>query len=151
LRVVIHIRRGDVNPKDHPKRYLDNKFYLDKIKVIEKICGDLNKKIKIIIYSENRSYESLDIFERYNLRIGSNTWSGDIEEIKETWKQMWSADILLISKSFFSLVPAIYNKNIVLCMSINQSRTTHKKMNHWIDMTDNDYKKQLENKIRLSY
>jgi len=119
LQVAIHVRRGDVTPCTEPERYLPNSYYLS---VVDKyiVPLSLGRPINITIYSESASYEGWDPFlmRGYNLMLGSN--------VTRVWEALIAADVLVISRSSFSLVPALFNENIVLYTPF-----WHKPLGNW--------------------
>jgi hypothetical protein len=108
-KVVVHIRRGDVQlcKKKVQGRYLPNSHYL---RLIQKHFPDVPKD-QVTIFSEKPYWaeknppieEPWDDFDGYNLRFdGSPT---------DVWKAAVAADGYIMSKSMFSLIPAIFNRN----------------------------------------
>ena len=134
--VAVMIRRGDVNPKKYPKRYMYNQYYLDILEQIERFYMNKNTELQIHIYSESESYESFDDFSRYSLHLDT-----DIESV---WKSVINADIMILSKSSFSYIPALYNKNLVIYYPF-----WHKKLNDdkWINSLDDNFKTILQEKL----
>ena len=137
--IAIHIRRGDVTPKLFHKgynRYIPNKYYLKLIKYIENIFTKLNiqKKLEINIYTESKSYETLDVFKKYHLHIDTSLIS--------VWEQLINSDIFIMSKSSFSFIPALYNKNIVLYYPF-----WHNKLNHWLNSMNPNFPTYFENTL----
>ena len=138
--ITCHIRRGDVNPTKYPNRYLYNKYYIDLLNKIiiylESIC---HITITINICSESKSYEAFDIFKKKipkcNLYLDS--------KLNKVYNLGINADIFILSKSSFSFVPAFFNKNCVIYYPF-----WHKKLDHWIDYSANDFDIQLKNKIK---
>ena len=102
LHVVVHVRRGDNYPERKGNFYLTNKYYLDIIDIIKKYKPDS----KITILTEPIYKEPIDVFKQYDLKID--------HPILECYKLMMNCDILVTSKSAFSYVAALYNKNIVI-------------------------------------
>lgn len=111
--ITLHIRRSDVTPKRHPQRYLYNKYYINKLNKILEHLGNIDRsKIIINICSQSNSFESLDeftiIFKDYNVKLYLDT------SLKTVFDLMIHADVLVMSKSSFSFVPAFYNKRCVI-------------------------------------
>ncbi len=133
LTVGIHIRRGDVKPIGKwAERYLYNKYYLDLINLIKTI----NNNCMIKIFSESKSYESFEDFKLLNCNLYLD------KEIEYTWTELINSNIFIMSKSSFSYVPAVYNKNIVIYHPF-----WHNKLPSWLDITDINFNKLLENSI----
>jgi len=100
-KVVVHIRRGDITPcsKRSDFRCLPNSHY---VQVLEKYVND--SKAKITIFSEKRSFQPWSHFEnKSNIDLQLDT------NVENVWRGMQTADILILSKSSFSFVPAILN------------------------------------------
>ena len=111
LQVNVHIRRGDVTPcsrsATEPQRYLPNAYYLALIDdYVPKIAK--GRPLNITIYSETHSYESWDVFRDRGYRLALGT------DVAQTWRSFLTADVLILSKSSFSLVPAIFNPNVII-------------------------------------
>jgi hypothetical protein len=62
----------------------------------------------VTIFSEERHFEPFDEFIRRNYTLQINT------DVGEAWKAMISSDLLVISRSTFSLVPALFTHGKVL-------------------------------------
>jgi predicted GH43/DUF377 family glycosyl hydrolase len=85
-------------------------------------------------YQKDENVESLEAFKEIGCKLFVN-----LSE-KETWKKLINSDILIMSKSSFSWVPAIYNKNLVI-----YQECWLKKVNEWVSNNDPD----IDEKIRL--
>lgn len=134
LVVGIHIRRGDVSPGfiKGANRYLYNKYYVNIINLIRKF----NKNAVINIYSEKKSYESFNEFRSMKCNLYLET------DIHKVWTELINSHIFVMSKSSFSYVPAIYNKNIVIYHPF-----WHKKLKNWLDFSDPNFENILKNSI----
>uniref|UniRef100_A0A6S8I8Y2 Uncharacterized protein n=1 Tax=Amphora coffeiformis TaxID=265554 RepID=A0A6S8I8Y2_9STRA len=119
IQVAIHVRRGDVTPCREPERYLPNSYY---ISVVDQYITPLSfgRPINVTIYSESTSFEGWDLFQKrgYNLMLGSN--------VARVWEAWMAADMLVMSRSSFSLVPALFNENVVLYTPF-----WHKPLGNW--------------------
>jgi hypothetical protein len=104
--IAVHIRRGDVTPcnsKAHVAfRYLPNSYYLDLIKQHAK------PNSRVVIYSADRSFESLNIFQKMGYEIEVNGEVGDV------WRGIVNAKVVIMSKSAFTYVPAMLCKGKLL-------------------------------------
>jgi len=101
LQVAIHIRRGDISPCTNGNRYLSNQFFLDLLEQTVLAGAGAN----VTIFSEEESFESLDVFkEKYTVAIG-----GDLRDV---WTAMDQSDMLVMSPSTFSLIPALLSPRI---------------------------------------
>jgi hypothetical protein len=104
LTIVAHIRRGDLNPCCWEGRYLPNSHYLTLIERYLQLHGQEEEKtnhINVIIFSESQSFESFDDFRNKGYQVVLDG------EPADAWKTMMRADVLILSKSSFSLVPAV--------------------------------------------
>ena len=96
--VVIHIRRGDVTPCSYyANRYLPNSHYVQILKEY------VPPELPVSIFSELDAFESFDDFANYSLYLDT--------VLSDAWKAMITADYIVLSKSSFSMVPAILNRN----------------------------------------
>jgi hypothetical protein len=99
--VVVHIRRGDVNPCTTKGRslisqkvyhYLPNSHYLH---ILQRYAPS---SASVSIYSETKAFETWNDFRNFSLQLDA--------PLQETWQAMMTADVLILSKSSFSFVPA---------------------------------------------
>jgi hypothetical protein len=96
--IAVHIRRGDVDPCCFSGRYLPNSHYL---RLIEKyINAASHTDVRVVIFSESKSFEPLDVFSNKGYEL---ILDGDVGE---AWKTIMVADVIILSKSSFSYVPA---------------------------------------------
>jgi hypothetical protein len=118
-KIAIHIRRGDVSKINNNSRYISIETYI-------KIINTLNKKYKnsiIYILTEinKDNYNEFDILKTYkNIILLANY------NIIKTLDILITADILIISKSSFSYLAALYNPNIIYYFNF-----WHSKLSHW--------------------
>jgi len=144
--ITVHIRRGDISPEPNNKyanRYLYNKYYiniLNKILIHLEKYNNNNKNIIINICSESKSFESFDEFKKItdcNVKLHLDT------SLNKVFDLMIHSDILILSKSSISFVPAFYNKRCVIYYPF-----WHKKLDHWLTSTEIDFDVQLEEQIK---
>jgi hypothetical protein len=102
--IVVHVRRGDVEPCNHPKRYLPNTHYLN---LIQQFLPPSQKAV-VTIYSQSKSYESFDVFRAQNYTVNLDS------PLSQVWKDIMSADIVILSQSTFSYVPSVFNTKTVV-------------------------------------
>lgn len=94
--VVVHIRRGDVSPCSYyANRYLPNSHFLAILKKY------VPPGLPVTIFSESTSFESWDDFSNYSVRLDT--------DLREAWMAMLTAKFIVLSKSSFSMLPAILN------------------------------------------
>ena len=120
--IGVHIRRGDVVKPENKNRYLSDDYYLTIIdKIIERNLQ--NQKFKIYIYSEKGHNYNFDKF-KYLSNVEIKLDYDDIETLKE----LSYSNILIMSKSSYSYVAGLLNKNgmIVYCPF------WHNKKSNWI-------------------
>lgn len=105
LEIVVHVRRGDVTPCRYKRRYLPNEHYL---RLIEQY-KPANRSSHVTIYSEPNSFEPFDAFRRlgYDVMLENNG-------LANIWNAIATADVAILSRSFFSFVPATINTNKVV-------------------------------------
>ena len=116
--IAVHIRRGDVTPC-RPKnkgydRYLPNKHFLT---LIEKyyIPG-----ARVVVFSQAKSFEPLDVFleKGYELELDS--------EITDIWKTFIVSDVVIMSRSDFSMIPGIVARGTIVYTPF-----WHVPLRHW--------------------
>lgn len=100
---AVHMRRGDVKPCIKGGgfyRYCPNQHYLE---IMAKYVPKESHS-HIQIYSETESYENFtDFAECCSMELD--------KDLGETWLGMMMADLLILSRSSFSYVPALLNVN----------------------------------------
>ena len=101
----MHIRRGDISAGTHPQRHTSNGVYLWLLDELERLLGS---GLHVTIHSQAKSDEPFNCFLARGAEVKLDVC------IEEAWRDMINADILVMSKSSFAYVPAIYNPNIVL-------------------------------------
>jgi len=112
--IAIHIRRGNVNKKKHPKRFTSDIIYKKIIKILLKNYP----RYKITIFSQGKIS---DFSELKNKRVSFDLNSS----ITKTFHSLVSAKVLITAKSSFSYSAAILNKNIIYYMNF-----WHKPLDH---------------------
>jgi hypothetical protein len=104
-KVVFHLRRGDVSSASFPNRYTSIDCYL---KLIAEL-SILDPNLKFIIHSQTKGLTSLEI------RDLSHVSELILDaKLNSAWEDMINAEILVIAKSSFSYVPALYSKATVI-------------------------------------
>lgn len=126
--VAIHIRRGDVNVKDHPDRWIDNNFYLN---YIEKIKSKFPNK-KIIICSQG-NLDNFKVIKNLNTDIIFDL----IDDPLRHFNILVNADVLVPCLSSFSFIAGLLNKNIVLNDIYNKFKFWHKHPLKWVSILMN--------------
>jgi hypothetical protein len=107
--IAVHIRRGDVSPckslKDGFNRYLPNSHYQT---LIDNYMPKDNPDVRVVIFSQSKSYESFKDFvnKGYELQL-----DGDVTEV---WKTIAVSDVAIMSRSSFSMIPAVVAKGTVV-------------------------------------
>ena len=125
--IAVHIRRGDITPcrprtRGFP-RYLPNEHYL---KLIDRYNNNNNSRVVIFSESEN-AFESFDEFTQKGYQV---VLDGDISEV---WKGIISANVVILSRSSFSLVPAVLTRGKVVYTPF-----WHQPLPHW-DVVDEEF------------
>eukprot|EP00538_Stauroneis_constricta_P000383 CAMPEP_0119572732 /NCGR_PEP_ID=MMETSP1352-20130426/44769_1 /TAXON_ID=265584 /ORGANISM="Stauroneis constricta, Strain CCMP1120" /LENGTH=927 /DNA_ID=CAMNT_0007622419 /DNA_START=21 /DNA_END=2808 /DNA_ORIENTATION=- len=127
--MAVHIRRGDVDPCNSLKRYLPNSHFLELIEQYkEKLPKTKNGKQeapRIVIFSESYSYENFDEFTQRGYEV---ILDGDINRV---WQTILGADVLIMSKSGFSIVPAMLSR----AKTVVYTPFWHEPLEHW-DVVD---------------
>jgi hypothetical protein len=119
LQIAVHVRRGDYDPC-HPntgKKYLPNKYYLGALdEYLPRICTK-DKTCNVTIYSEDplsrRKKVPSEEFAPFR-QLNYTTTLDFTSTPEEIWRAFVQADALFVSRSTFSLVPALLNHNQVI-------------------------------------
>jgi hypothetical protein len=105
--VSVHVRRGDVSPCNNKTnfRYIPNEHFLD---LLDKYIPQNETSVNVTIFSESNTVEPFDDFisRGYHLALDTN--------LTEVWHHMVQSDLLIMSQSTFSLVPAIFSSGVVI-------------------------------------
>lgn len=110
---VVHIRRGDIHrkrpdPRLGYSRFVDVDYFRRHIDAIR-----TRGVSRVVIVSEQMNSEDVQReFADCELRLAA--FPEDSEATVEDWKLMATADILVLSPSSFSYVPALFNPNFVI-------------------------------------
>jgi hypothetical protein len=118
--IAVHIRRGDITPcrprtRGYP-RYLPNQHYLNLIDRYNNNNNNNNSSSHVVVYSESENaFESFDVFRERGYQV---ILDGDIGLI--------ASDVIILSRSSFSLVPAILTKGTVVYTPF-----WHQPLPHW--------------------
>jgi hypothetical protein len=108
FQIVVHVRRGDITPCYARRRYLPNSHYMT---LIERYLPK-GQPAEVTIFSESfnadrghPNVENSDVFRRAGSTVKLDA------DLPEVWKAFATADVLIMSRSYFSFVPAIFNPN----------------------------------------
>ena len=130
---VLHVRRGDVSPcGNYSNRYLPNSHYLD---ILDQFVP---KGTPVAVFSESDTMESFDDFANFTMFIDS--------ELADAWRAMMTADYVVLSKSSFSFVPAMLNRN----GTIIYTPFMQKKLPGWKTVGSDIMERSKENTRKLS-
>jgi hypothetical protein len=106
--IAVQIRRGDISPCR--VRYLPNSHFLSLIDQYTPTEQELNgRSVHVTIFSESDSFEPFDEFlERgYSVEL-------DTPNLVDVWIPLATADVIILSRSFFPMIPAMLNPNTVV-------------------------------------
>ena len=95
--VVVHLRRGDVTPSAHPSRYTSNN---ETIAVLRRL--KLEQTHAVLVHSEKASAEAFDDLTAAGYRLALDA------PLRSAWSDMLCADVLVMARSSFSYVPALF-------------------------------------------
>lgn len=109
LQVVVHVRRGDFTPCHVSDRYLPNTYYLEALdRYVPEYCDKHEHGCNVTIYTERNSFEPVQPFVERNYTVDFDSSLSDI------WSAFVNADVMIMSMSSFSFVPASLNRNTVI-------------------------------------
>eukprot|EP00934_Nitzschia_sp_Nitz4_P004353 Nitzschia sp. Nitz4//scaffold197_size40390//28012//29073//NITZ4_007520-RA/size40390-exonerate_est2genome-gene-0.14-mRNA-1//1//CDS//3329540493//4343//frame0 len=121
--IAVHIRRGDITPcrpiKTGYQRYLPNQHYLN---LIDRYNPQNDSQV--VIYSESDAFESFNEFRARGYEVLLDS------DLVEVWRGMLTSDVLILSRSSFSLVPAVMHRGTVVYTPF-----WHQPLKHW-DVVD---------------
>ena len=104
--IVVHARRGDVSPCNKKlKRYLPNQYYLQ---VLDEFIPRDGRPYHVTIFGESFSFSNplepwTDFSSRKHTTLQLDT------DVRMVWHSIMTADVFIMSKSAFSMVPALFN------------------------------------------
>jgi hypothetical protein len=137
--IVVHVRRGDVSPCNNKRRYLTNQHYIQLIDQYTPSAADRdNRPVHVTVYSESDSFEPFDVFRERNYTVELDT-----EDLAVIWKALVTADLAILSRSFFSFVPAAVCSGKVVATQF----FGFEPLEGWIE-ADNDLVKATDAEIR---
>jgi hypothetical protein len=109
--VALHIRRGDIVTKDNSEfnfRYQENDYFENVLKnALSYIKTD--KKICIYLFSQGKEEDFIELSKFPNVIFCFNM------SAMESFLHMVYSDLLIISKSSFSYIPALISNNLKIC------------------------------------
>jgi hypothetical protein len=104
--IIVHMLRGNSSPCKEKSRgfhsYLPNLHYQN---LIDKY---MKPGARVIIYTSAKSFEDLNEFRIRGYEVNVDT------SLKETWKEFVTADVMIMSRSDFSMVPAMVAQGTVV-------------------------------------
>lgn len=118
--VVIHIRRGDVSPERHLDRYTEIDYYIDLIESLSKI----NPLLQYTVHSETQNLCNSEIQKL--MKVSKLLLDADLVE---AWSDFITAELLVLAKSSFSYVPALYSMGTVVYQAF-----WHLPKSEWLDI-----------------
>ena len=104
--IAVHIRRQEVTPCLKPFRGFD--LYLPNSHYQALIDKYVQPDARVVIFSQNKSFESFDDFRAkgYELKLD--------DAVTDVWKTIAVSDVVILSRSSFSLIPAVVAKGTVV-------------------------------------
>jgi hypothetical protein len=136
--IVVHIRRGDVQPDrggDRASRHLPNWWYN---RVIPEVASKYPSHYSIAIYSEGEvsEFETIlndwpqDLVDRTEFRLSQDDIVHQQLDLLTAYHHMVTAKVLLMSKSGLAYTAGILNENDVLFVR-SGARGQRIPLNHW--------------------
>jgi hypothetical protein len=134
--IVVHMLRGNTSPCKKENRGFHS--YLPNIHYQNLISKYMKPGARVIIYTSAKSFESLNEFRNRGYEVNTGT------SLKDTWKQFVTADVFIMSRSDFSMVPAMVAKGIVVYTPF-----WHHSLRRWKRASKSIMKKTDEETLRL--
>lgn len=103
VNIAVHVRRGDST--NNQRRFVGHSYFVGVLDCITQYLESQNRKYSIQLYSEGKR-EDLPEFEKYTgltYRLSDDHF--------DTLHHMICADVLIMSKSTFSYLPALFNRD----------------------------------------
>jgi len=149
--VVVHVRRGDVSPCGrYANRYLPNSHYLDILNEYV-VPATKNRSLPVTVFSESDAFESFHDLEH----CYKGAEDGDRHydkcavrldtDLAEAWRAMMTAEYVVLSKSSFSFVPAMLNRQA----TVIYTPFMQKKLPSWITVKDSILKKSRNRVFKM--
>lgn len=137
--IVIHIRRGDVQPQnggDRRRRFMSNSWYN---LVLKDMITNYPDDYRIIVHSEGEmnEFESImdgwpnSIKDRMFWKLGKDNDANCEHNMLSAFHDMCSAKVLIQSKSGLSYTSGIINDQIVYFKSGNKAIGQRQPINNW--------------------
>lgn len=101
--VAIHVRRGEINKKDFPDRWIDQSVYAE---IARHICKR-HPNANVHVFSSGKNEESWSVLEQVNDTCACVSFHLDVFEF-DAWAHFIAADAFVTSRSTFSYVPALF-------------------------------------------
>ena len=134
--IIVHMLRGNSSPCKEKSRgfhsYLPNLHYQT---LIDKY---MKPGARVVIYTSAKSFEDLNEFRNRGYEVNVDT------SLKETWKEFVTADVMIMSRSDFSMVPAMVAKGTVVYTPF-----WHHSLRRWTRVSQTIMTKTDEETIRL--
>jgi hypothetical protein len=132
LQMVVYMRRGDIDlcSPFWSYRYLPNSYYQQ---LIQEFVDD---DMEVSVYSESQSTEAWKKDDEFGSLV--DHWHLDAPLV-DTWKAIMTADVMILSCSSFSFVPAMFNWN----GRIIYTPFWEQPLPHW-HVVDNDTMQRME-------
>ena len=104
--IVAHVRRGEITPCKKQNRgydrYLPNQHFLNVIDLYNKPGAQVE------IITESNSFEPVDAFRQKGYQVNLE------DDLASIWRTFISADIVILSRSDFSMIPAVLSMGQVV-------------------------------------
>jgi hypothetical protein len=136
LKMIVHMERGIVDPCNWPSKYLTNDHYM---RLIEEYSPS-NATVSVTIYTDVDTTEPMDLFLARNYTVKRIP-----PLLGPAWRDMMIADIFIMSRSAFSLVPALFNPNQIIYTPFKHSKPPTK---NWISVPQK-YVEQSDKKRQM--
>lgn len=126
--VALHVRRGrDVSAKvdrlERLRRFSPDEYYFTLVERIRSVFPSAD----VHVFSSLEGVTSRSDFDEYAKRNMTVHFEDTVDVIK-AWTNMIHADIFIMAKSSFSMVPALLNPNCVVCNMLSFDK---RKLERW--------------------
>jgi hypothetical protein len=145
--IVVHIRRGDVQPHrggDRRQRHMKNRWYNH---VLPRVVAKYPSHYKMAIYSEGKFEEfapiienwPIDLIDRTEFRLADPNLSFQEFDMLTAYHHFVTAKVFIMSKSGLSYTAGIFNESSDIYFVGSRARGQRLPLRHWINGWQKDF------------